>query len=53
MELRADIKRFVRPTNICLLDWGDTHGRNFCPHLMTFDLTCHYSLSVLGDSLQS
>lgn len=53
MKHRAGIKRSVRPTNICLLGWGDTHGRNFGSHFMTFDLTRHYSLSVLDDSLQS
>jgi hypothetical protein len=50
MKQRADIKRSVHPTNIYLLDWGDTHGRNFRPHFMTLDLT--YLLSVLDDSLQ-
>ncbi len=46
MRIRqADIMRSLRPTNICLSELGDTHGKYSCPQFIILDLTLLIVLS--------
>ena len=48
----VDINLSPHPVNIYLLDLGDTHGKQFSLWFMLDDLTHHYLVSVLDDSLR-
>jgi hypothetical protein len=42
---QANINRSLRPANICLLDSGDTHGKDSCLRFMILDLTRYFAIS--------